>query len=453
MTVKAVLKHRAFVSKLRRHKSRVLKNPSKPQTSVRGFLTKLDFSPDKEELIYLKRETAGFVELLRKGLAKTKVDADVFVGGSFAKGTLAESSEYDIDVFVRFDWKHESLSELLEKVVKNVSKEMKLPLVRLHGSRDYFRVTKGKLTFEIIPVKRVKNVKQSDNVTDLSYFHVNYVKKNLKSGSREVGFAKKFCKAQGVYGAESYINGFSGYGLECLIIHYGGFEKMLRELVKVGERIVLDPGKRYSKKDDAFFEMNESKLHSPIILVDPTWKERNVLAALSWETFRKFQERARMFLKNPSEKFFVLREFDFEKMKGRAGKGREFVHVVLETDRQEGDIAGTKMKKFSRFLIRETGRYFDVLEKEFVYLGGQKADFYLVVKPKKKVVRAGPSLEMKGDVKKFKSKNKKTFVEDRRVYSRVKVDFSCKTFLESLKKKYGEKVRAMGVVSLTVPKS
>ena len=98
--------------------------------------------------------------------------------------------------------------------------------------------------------------------------------------------------------------------------------------------------------------MNESKIQGPIILVDPTWKERNVLSALSLETLKIFQETANNFLKNPSERFFYLERFNEEKFrKDATKKGAGFLKVIMITDKQQGDIAGTKMRKFSKFLI------------------------------------------------------------------------------------------------------
>lgn len=397
-------------------------------------LKNFDFSVSDKEFKSLRRKVDWFLgELV--GETKKSYDADVFLGGSFAKGTLTQSDEYDADVFVRFDWKYENLSDLLEKVLKKVVKKHNLQIRRMHGSRDYFRVYKDrKLTFEVIPVVRIKKVREARNVTDLSYFHVRYVKKNLsKRMKKELALAKKFFKAQGVYGAESYIHGFSGYGLECLIIYYKTFEKMLKELIKVkeSEKLVIDIERFYKRKNDVFFELNESKLHSPVILIDPTWKERNVLASLNWETFAKFQRAAREFLKKPSESFFFDYGFDEKKFKGRGG---EFVHLILETNRQEGDIAGTKMKKFSGMLARILKDYFEVLDKKFTYSGeGARADFYLLLKAKKEVLKTGPPLDKKKDVTKFKKANKKVVKEGGSIYARMRIDFSAKEFLKRWK--------------------
>ncbi|MFH1290026.1 MAG: nucleotidyltransferase domain-containing protein, partial [Nanoarchaeota archaeon] len=187
--------------------------------NLKNFLRGVNFSLNANELNSLKKETKIFLDVLKGHVAKSKVDADVFLGGSFAKNTVARSEDYDADIFVRFDWKYENLSDDLEKILKGVVKELKLKMRRMHGSRDYFRIWKDKkLTFEVIPVTRIKRVREARNVTDLSYFHVNYVKKNLKGEMREqLALTKKFFKANGVYGAESYIHGFSGYGLGCLV--------------------------------------------------------------------------------------------------------------------------------------------------------------------------------------------------------------------------------------------
>ncbi len=408
---------------------------------------------DNDSLKILKKKTKDIVFLLEKEINRNKIKADVFIGGSFAKDTLLKRKNYDIDIFVRFDWRIEDISGKLQKIADKVSKLKNLKLEILHGSRDYFRIRYGDIIFEIIPIYKIKKPRESRNVTDLSYFHVNYIKKKLRGNklAREILLAKSFCQAQGVYGAESYINGFSGYGLECLIINYRSFLKMLKELVKVKERIILDPEKHYKNKNDVLFSLNEARLQSPIVLVDPTWKERNVLAALSKESFQKFQEKATEFLRKPSLSFFDVKERNIDRMKGIAhSKKAELVHLEIMTDGQAGDIAGTKMKKFSKFLEKEIWKYFNVLDREFFYLEGQKAQFYLVVKPKEKILIYGPLASMTKHAKAFKEKHKKVFEKSGRLYSEIKVDFSCKEFLEKFDRDNKTKISEMGISEMGV---
>ena len=424
----------------------------------------------------LKESSSKVLESLQEGLSEKKVDAEVFVGGSFAKGSMMKSSDYDIDVFVRFDWKYENLSENLSKAVKFAGKKLGKKVREVHGSRDYYQIlysddltsresedslarsktqdSEASLTFEIIPVSKITKPEQERNVTDLSYFHVNYVKKKLKDKDlvREILLAKKFCKANNFYGAESYIEGFSGYALECLIIYYGSFEKMLKELIKVGhEKLIIDIEKDYKTKAEVFMELNDSKTQGPVILIDPTWKERNVLAGLGEETFRKFQTLSSEFLENPDKSFFERKEFSKEDFEKYAKKKKfELIEVELETDRQEGDIAGTKMKKFARHLVWNFREFFEVSRWEFVYHGlGSKAKAYFILKSKGDVLKEGPPLVMERNAKVFMKANKEVFSKKGKLWVKKRED-SGLDFLKSWWKKNKWVGEGMGISGLKV---
>ncbi len=410
---------------------------------------------DKNEFEKLKEETKNIVSLIETELVKTKTSAEVFVGGSFAKNTLIEGEFYDVDIFIRFDWKYEDISNILGKILNKIAKKNRLKLETLHGSRDYYRIIKKNKIFEIIPVTKIKKPKEARNVTDLSYFHVNYVKKKLKKGklAKEVILAKQFCKAQKVYGAESYVNGFSGYALECLIIHYKSFEKMFKELVKIkpAERIIIDSEGFYKKKNDVLFEMNESKLGSPVILVDPTWKERNALAALNRETFSRFQDAARNFLKKPGKSFFAIKKFDVESLKAKAKKNKaEFVKIELTTNKQPGDIAGTKLKKFASYLEKEIARYFEIIDKEFDYSGENKANLYLAAKSKGEIIKIGPPANLEAHAAAFRKQNKNVFEKNGVLHAKIKARGSAKQFIKSFAKKFTKTIKSMDVAGLRV---
>lgn len=422
--------------------------------NVKKVLSQLDVVPDEKTMGEMKRASKQFVALLKKHLKANKIKAEVFIGGSFAKGTVLKSETYDIDVFVRFDWRYEDLSQILGPVIQRVAKAMNAPVQTMHGSRDYFQIIvgDGKITFEIIPVVKIKNVKEARNVTDMSYFHVNYIKKHLReSAKREILFAKKFCKAQEVYGAESYIQGFSGYALECLILNYGKFEKMLKAIAEAEERIIIDPAKHYKKKNEIILALNESKIQGPIVLVDPTWKERNVLAALSRESFEKFQVAARAFLKSPSVRFFEKKKFDVEVFKQRAKKkGAEFLHMRLTTDRQEGDIAGTKMKKFMRFFLLHLGEYYKVFEHVFIYSLEKSADVYLSAVSKKQILRIGPPVKMKEHVAKFKKEHPNAFEKNGEMRVYIKAEDSIHNFALKFVEEYSETIKEMGITDFEI---
>lgn len=416
------------------------------------IIEELNLVPKKEDISLIKIENSEIIESLKDEFARQKIDASIFLGGSFAKGTIVNKNEYDIDIFARFEEKYDDITLELEKVVKYVSKKLALKYIKLHGSRDYFKILKKNIIFEIIPVTRIKNPREARNVTDLSYLHVNYVKKNINDKiANEIVIAKTFCKAQGVYGAESYIQGFSGYALECLLIYYKSFEKMLKELLKVKGKIVIDPNKKYKNKNDVLINLNESKLKSPIVLVDPTWKERNVLAALSAESFQKFQNAAKDYLKSPSISFFKEKKINSEEIKKDAKKIKaEFLAINLKTDRQAGDIAGTKLKKFVSFISNEIEKYFDIIKEEFVYDDCQNAMFYLILKPKKEVIKIGPPTNMKKACSAFKKSNKNTFVNEKNLCVKIKMPNSAKRFLSDWIKKYQKKINEMDITEMKI---
>jgi tRNA nucleotidyltransferase (CCA-adding enzyme) len=421
---------------------------------IKEVLKEIDFSISPEKIEELKMETKELVGEIKNEIKKQREKAEVFIGGSFAKGTLIRENEYDVDIFVRFD-KEDDLSNKLEKIIKKVSGKIKRRYERVHGSRDYFRIIKDKETrYEIIPVLKVKKAKEARNVTDLSYFHVNYVRKKINPNiAKEIGIAKAFFKSAGVYGAESYIRGISGYGVECLLIYYKKFENLVNAIAKSkeGEKIIIDIEKDYKNKQELLIDINESKSHGPMILVDPTWKGRNVLAALGKETFDKLKERVNKFLANPSRSYFEIKEIDVDKLRKYAKDNKsEFVDIVLTTDRQEGDIAGTKMKKFSLYLESEIGKYFQIKKEEFAYNDAQEAKLYLIVKPNKEFTKIGPPVKMKSSVSAFKSQNKKVYEKAGRLYAKITINFSCKSFINDFKEKYKDKIKEMDVTGISV---
>ncbi len=418
--------------------------------NLKKLLEKLDFRIPATDFEKLNDEANFLISGLKESLKRKKIGAEIFVGGSFGKKTMAKSDRYDVDIFVRFEKKEKNISEILEKIVRDFSDRSGKEYEKIHGSRDYFKFKNGNAELEIVPVLKISKPSQAENVTDLSYFHVRYVKKKANEKIRkEISLAKAFCKAQEVYGAESYIRGFSGYGLECLVIYYKSFEKMLRTLLKEKDKIIIDPEKQYKNKQDIMIELNESKVKSPIVLVDPTWKERNVLSALDEKTFEKFKKSAEEFLKRPTAEFFYKKDFRVEEFK-KIFPSREVLKVEIGTERQEGDIAGTKMRKFSEFLLKECEKNFEILESNFVYSNGKKAEIFLAIGKAKKKTRAGPLESDKKNLEGFKKKNRKVFFRDGRAYAELEDEKNAEEFLKRFRMKERKRISEMSIVSFEI---
>jgi len=408
--------------------------------------------PLDEEKKFIEGSLNIFLNKLNKKIEKLKDSPEIFIGGSYAKKTLIKKDKYDIDVFLRFgrEYEKENLSKITEKLLK----DFKNVLV-VHGSRDYFRIKiKDNLFIELIPVKKVRSPDKSENITDLSYSHVRYINKKVKSDKilEDIKIAKAFCHANNCYGAESYIQGFSGYSLELLVYYYKSFLKMIKELskpVKNNEKILIDIEKDYKIKKNILIDMNSSKLESPVILVDPTYKQRNVLAALSKETFERFQKACRNFLKYPSIKSFEKQKVDLQKTKKDALKNKnEFLLIEISTNKQEGDIAGSKLLKFYKHFSKELSRFFEIKKQGFNYNGKKSARVFFVVKSQKEIIFNGPFKDDLKNVSKFKKEHKNIFEKKGKMFAHEKINFSGREFFNKWKLKNKKKIKEMNVGGL-----
>jgi len=372
--------------------------------------------------------------------------AQAILGGSSAKDTWLPQS-HDIDIFVAYDYdkyvkQSSQLSELLEPLLKKLFSKIE----RVNGSRDYFQIPFMDYIFEVVPILKIEKAEQAVNLTDVSPLHTNWVNTKGKKLKDEIRKAKAFFKANKLYGAESYINGFSGYVLEILTINYSGFEKLLQAALKWQEKTVIDH-ENYYRKGMVFYEINKSKLLSPLIVVDPVDKSRNAAAALSLEKFQLLKKAARGYLKNPSEEYFQREQINFAAVKKMAKKS-PLVYLEITPLKGKKDVIGAKLLKA-----------FDFLKQELAPFGVEKADweflpatvFYFVLAKEELspiATRPGPPLKLKEFVADFKKKNKDTFTKDGRIYAQVKVTHpQLADFLQFIIKKRYFKEKVASVVS------
>src|SRR3989344_4399778 len=138
-----------------------------------SFLQKINVLPSASEMKSLNDATEWIIAALNIALVPLRKHASVVVGGSYAKGTLVASSNYDIDVFIRYKGDISELMHHLLPALREICLQHHLPLERVHGSREYFRIRYApNIIFEIVPVSAINNPSEASNVTDLSYSHV-----------------------------------------------------------------------------------------------------------------------------------------------------------------------------------------------------------------------------------------------------------------------------------------
>jgi len=382
-----------------------------------------------------ERKRAKIAALISKFLTKLSKNlkiANVIIGGSFAKDTWLKGN-YDIDIFVIF--KDEKNISKLRGVLKKISRRMKI----VHGSRDYYQIKENDLMFEIVPVLKISKASEAKNIMDISPLHVKWVRENIDNLTDDIRLSKAFCIAQKVYGAESYIKGFSGYALELLVIYYKGFENLIRAVAKWKPGVIIDI-KGYGSYD----KLNKSKI-SPLILIDPVQKERNAAAALSIEKFDEFVNACKAYLKKPSEKFFIQKKTKIPKdavaLKIIPLKGKE------DVARAKALSAFNYIKKMLNeegFVVKDSGIEFN-------------KEILMWYKVKKRIsrykVHYGPPVKKKLNLESFKEKwaNYNIYEKNGRVYVNIKRKFTkARGFIKELikDKVIKEKVRKIEAKSL-----
>jgi len=405
--------------------------------------------PTTREKDELNKKIKNLIEILREKTEELGMNAEFFIGGSFGKGTFLKN-DFDVDIFCRFDsiYKTYNLSELLKKILEY----SKIKYTKLKGSRDYFSFKYSGLNIEVIPVLKINKPEDALNTTDLSPLHVDFVLKNTNEKVRdEIRLAKTFFKAKGLYGAESYIQGFSGHVIDLLIIYFNSLEKLIYNAKNWNEATIIDIKKFYKSKREILKTLDKNKINN-LIVIDPIIKERNAASALSKENYFKF-----IFITQNTN---ILSEEDFEKERIkyskhlkellRWGKDNKLTpygfELELETKESTLDIIGSKLLKLSNRLEKLfTELNFRVFRKEFYYDTEEERSFLLYFienpeLPKLKIVK-GPKVLLKKASLDFIKKRKNVFLKEDTLYAYEKRE------IHNLKEVYISKEELEKIVS------
>ena len=372
-----------------------------------------------------EKEKKEINDKINRFISKIKIpDAKAILGGSGAKQTWL-SGQFDADIFTLFDYKkykNKDITKILNRGLKRKFKKV----TTLPGSRAYYRIYEKDFLFEIIPILKITKAEQARNITDVSPLHARFVKKHTNEKLRdEIRLLKQFCRAQGCYGAESYIRGFSGYVCELLIVYYNSFLNLLKSSIKWKKGKIIDILNHYKNKN-IFMEINKSKLQSPLIVIDPVQKDRNAAAALSDEKFDIFKNKAKEFLKSPSREFFIKKEITIGEIKNKAKHNHLIILNIKPTTGKE-DIVGSKLLKAFNYINKKLiDNEFNIVNSGWLWDKKQKAVFWYILKKEKLsdyIIINGPPVNLKMHVKNFKKKYKKTFVKNNKIYSKIKRKF------------------------------
>ena len=251
----------------------------------------------------LKKQAVIEKEILKKINSIPGNHVDAMLCGSSARNThLAD--DIDLDFFVlypptmtRKDFENQGLA-LGQKVLKG-HKQWKE-----YAEHPYIQGVYKGFNIEIVPTYKVSKASLLQSAVDRSPFHLKYMQEKLsKKQADDVRLLKSFLRSFNAYGAKLKVNSLPGFALELLILKYGSFMGTLEAIADWKEETVIDVEAHHKN-----LQVPKGKFNHHLIIVDPTDKNRNVAAALSFNQFARIITASRLFLEKPSKNFFFSKQ-------------------------------------------------------------------------------------------------------------------------------------------------
>jgi len=289
------------------------------------------FEPSDARRDQVVQLSAQLRSLIDQGLAATRIPYEIQEVGSYAKGTALADSDLDLFVLVPETEVRHVLYRLEQRIRPILSIE------RMNVQTAYLRGTYDGISFDIVPCPNLVDLRMNSNISRTP-LHTEHVRTHLDASKQiEVRWLKQFFRTIGVYGADGTVNGLSGYTVECLIIRFGSFIRVLRHLAQAGIHSSID----------------DSTLEGVLSFADPVDPKRNLFGSITVQTFARLQLETQLFLSAPSERFFRSRETVPERslLEPRWNSRASFGLVLeLQTSETVPGIRASQLRRFVRQL-------------------------------------------------------------------------------------------------------
>jgi len=286
--------------------------------------------PSEEQRDFLKRKAAEVIAALERAVEQlnlSRVVKSVEVQGSLARDTWLPD-DVDMDVFILFDSgvSTEELRELTRRISEYAAGELGASLETRYASHPYYVLKLRELEVEVVPAYYASSPEHVVTPVDRTPLHTSYVREVLSRNpalKRDIRVFKKLLKNLKIYGAETWVGGFSGYLAELLVIYYGGLPNLISDVArwKPG-RVFIPPGGEALKFEEA-----------PLVVLDPVDSRRNAAAAVTRDSLIKLIAAARLIAQKEDLLccFLELPRVDFdENMLREALTARAFLFVKAE---------------------------------------------------------------------------------------------------------------------------
>jgi hypothetical protein len=130
-------------------------------------------------------------------------------------------------------------------------------------------------------------------------------------------------------------------------------------------------------------------------------------------------------------------------------RNKKPVILTIKTNKQAGDIAGTKSKKFTTFLLSRLKKEFEIRKEGFEYDENENiAKLYLLLGKKKPNIIRGPPVTSAYNLTKFKKAHPKTIIKGNYAYVTLKHNLTFKKWFENFKKADKKIIRDMGIKNI-----
>ena len=382
-----------------------------PQQHAHAHLDRLldpirrELRPTHEEMARL--ETA---ERIINTRLKKVISPDVEIGlmGSAAKGTaLRGNQELDIFMLMPKSW---PLTDMQQKGLAWAKKAMKGLKTELnYAQHPYLKVHIDGIKIDLVPSYKLHNFEKLGSAVDRSQLHTVWVNTRLnEQGRDDVRLLKQFFKTLGVYGAQTRVEGFSGYLCELLIIHYGGFAPALEAMKDWKMPLALDPAHHHPAA-----AVLKHFPNSPLVVIDPVDENRNVAAVVSRTSMSRAILASRAFLQSPDREFFFREKEVHSVSKLRAiikARGTTTLVLFMPAPKCVEDILWPQLRKCAHSLIGVLARSEFRVFGHYFWSDGKRALILIeLMEDGLPAVRraAGPQVWLAKDVAAFISRHEK----------------------------------------------
>jgi tRNA nucleotidyltransferase (CCA-adding enzyme) len=337
------------------------------QKTLREVLREIQ--PTNDERVKLESLSGRTLQIANEYARKMKGKA--IIAGSLTRNTwLPHKNEFDVFIILPKSITEKNLEKIGLKFGKGIIKKLGGKHRIEYAQHPYVRGFVDETQIDIVPCYEMMPGERIKSAVDRTPFHVDYLNKNLKEDmSDDVRLLKQFCFANKIYGADTKTEGFSGYVCELLVIKYGKFLDVLKNVAKWQPGEIIDIENYYDKKD--YHELKKQFKRQVLIVIDPTDKTRNAAAAISANSFYMLKKMTNVFLTDPSEEFFFEEKYDtlteHELISLLMKRRTEVILVVFRPPKVVPDILWPQLRRFSDRLEQILKEYEFIVHRKDIY--------------------------------------------------------------------------------------